>query len=122
MSPYSVRYEPFLQQLDKANLTATELADLQQYLNCPQPNPFLRLAYAPSSRRIDMDRNAFSPRDSGRPFSTSNNLARGGREYKSFTGAAAHRNHWTSKDACSLKARALNGKRRKLHRLDGLGS
>jgi hypothetical protein len=47
MSPYSVRYELFLQQLDKVNLTATELADLQQYPELSvQQNPFRIFVYA----------------------------------------------------------------------------
>jgi hypothetical protein len=93
MSPYSVRYELFLQQLDKVNLTATELVDLQQYPELSvQPNPFRVFVYALEQLEdADMDRNAFFRRDLADFLHLEQSLPEVGHEnINRFTGAAAH--------------------------------
>jgi hypothetical protein len=93
MSPYSVRYELFLQQLDKVNLTATELADFQQYPELSvQPNPFRVFVYALEQLEdADVDRNAIFRRDLADFLHLEQSLPEVGHENRNhFTGAAAH--------------------------------
>jgi hypothetical protein len=93
MSPYSVRYELFLQQLDKVNLTATEFADLQQYPELSvQPNPFRIFVYALEQLEdTDVDRNAVFRRDLADFLLLQQSLPEVGHENRNhFTGAAAH--------------------------------
>jgi hypothetical protein len=93
MSPYSVRYELFLQQLGKVNLTAKELADLQQYPELSlQPNPFRIFVYAlEQPEDANVDRNAVFRRELADFLHLEQSLPEVGHENRNhFTGAAAH--------------------------------
>jgi hypothetical protein len=93
MSPYSVRYELFLQQLDKVNLTTTELVDLQQYPELSvQPNPFRVFVYALEQLEdANVDRNAVFRRDLADFLHLEQSLPEVGHENMNhFIGAAAH--------------------------------
>jgi hypothetical protein len=94
MSPYSYRYELFLQQLDKVGpLTAQELHELLKYPELSvQPNSFRIFVYELAQLQdANADRNAVFRRDLADFLGLQQSLPVVGHENQNrFTGAAAH--------------------------------
>jgi hypothetical protein len=93
MSPYSYRYELFLQQLNKVNLTTSEVEELQQYPELSvQTNQFRIFVYALEQLEDEnKERNEVFRRDLSNFLHLQQPLSEIGHENQNhFTGAAAH--------------------------------